>query len=175
MESATEPQRAVLGEILAGPRGDLAGPFLSWIHSPVLASHAQRLGAFCRYETGLPPRQSELAILITAERWKAHAEWLIHAPIALAAGLPNLVLEALRRGVEPDFTDGDDALVYSLASELYRSQRVSDEIYDCAVERWGEKVVVNLVGLLGYYSMVAITLNVFRVTVAEKPGSTNHG
>ncbi|WP_186145656.1 carboxymuconolactone decarboxylase family protein [Burkholderia gladioli] len=159
--SASDEQRAVLDEILAGPRGNLNGPFLGWIHSPVLAQHAQRLGAFCRYQTGLPLRLSELAILATAARWRSQAEWHIHLPIALEAGVPAAVAEAIRRGETPVFDDVDDALVHRFATELYDTQRVSDATYDAALARFGHEVVINLVGLLGYYALVAMTLNVF--------------
>ncbi|MCQ4437856.1 hypothetical protein NO135_22915, partial [Clostridioides difficile] len=80
--SATDEQKAVLADILSGPRGNLNGPFLGWIASPELAQHAQKLGAFCRYRTGLPLRLSERAILVTAARWRSQAEWHIHHPIA---------------------------------------------------------------------------------------------
>src|SRR6478609_9614451 len=93
---ATPDQKAVLDEILSGPRGNLNGPFLGWIHSPELAQHAQRLGAFCRYETGLPLRLSELAILVTAAHWRSQAEWHIHYPIALQAGVPANVAGSIR-------------------------------------------------------------------------------
>jgi 4-carboxymuconolactone decarboxylase len=160
-DTATDEQKAVLQEILNGPRGNLNGPFLGWIHSPELAQHAQRLGAFCRYETGLPLRLSELAILLTAARWRSQAEWYIHYPIALKAGVPQGVADALREGGTPSFDDADDALVHAFATELYESQRVSDRTYDRAVERFGHVTVINLVGLLGYYSLVAMTLNTF--------------
>ncbi|WP_345816244.1 carboxymuconolactone decarboxylase family protein [Paraburkholderia sp. PREW-6R] len=164
--TATPEQLSVLDEILAGPRGNLDGPFLGWIHSPELAQHAQRLGAFCRYETGLPLRLSELAILVTAARWRAQAEWHIHYPIALRAGLTQADAEAIRAGRRPDFADTDNALVYDFASELYETQRVSDATYAKAVERFGHQVVINLVGLLGYYALVAMTLNVFGMRAA---------
>ncbi len=160
-EHATEAQRAVLDEILSGPRGNLNGPFLGWIHSPEFAQHAQRLGAFCRYETGLPLRLSELAILVTAARWRSQAEWHIHLPIALQAGVPEAVTEAIRSDAPPAFHDADDALVYRFATELNDTRRVSDATYDAAVARFGHEVVINLVGLLGYYTLVAMTLNVF--------------
>ncbi|WP_246793247.1 carboxymuconolactone decarboxylase family protein [Burkholderia perseverans] len=162
--TATDAQRAVLDEILSGPRGNLDGPFLGWIHSPALAQHAQRLGAFCRYETGLPLRLSELAILTTAARWRSQAEWHIHHPIALQAGVPAAVAEAIRRGDAPAFdggADSDDALVHRFATELYETQRVSDPTFEAARARFGHPVVINLVGLLGYYALVAMTLNVF--------------
>ncbi|GAB7526257.1 carboxymuconolactone decarboxylase family protein [Paraburkholderia sp. 2C] len=161
--TATDEQKAVLHDILSGPRGNLNGPFLGWIFSPELAQHAQRLGAFCRYQTGLPLRLSELAILVTAARWQAQAEWYIHYPIAMQAGLPADVAEAIRIGLEPKFADKDDKLIYQFATELYEAKRVSDATYKEAVERFGHTVVVNLVGLLGYYALVAMTLNVFEM------------
>jgi 4-carboxymuconolactone decarboxylase len=158
---ATPEQKAVLDEILSGPRGNLDGPFLGWIHSPELAQHAQRLGAFCRYHTGLPLRLSELAILVTAVRWRAQAEWHIHYPIALGAGVREEDAEAIRAGRRPSFADADEALIYDFASELYDTKRVLDQTYAKAVERFGHQVTINLVGLLGYYALVAMTLNVF--------------
>jgi 4-carboxymuconolactone decarboxylase len=161
MSDATPEQKAVLDEILSGPRGSLNGPFPGWIHSPELAQHAQRLGAFCRYRTGLPLRLSELAILVTAARWRAQAEWHIHYPIALEAGVAEEDAEAIRQGHRPTFADTDDALIHDFASELYDTKRVSDATYANALERFGHQVVINLVGLLGYYALVAMTLNVF--------------
>ena len=158
---ATPEQKAVLDEILSGPRGNLNGPFLGWIHSPELAQQAQRLGAFCRYRTGLPLRLSELAILVTAARWQAQAEWYIHYPIALEAGVAQVDAEAIRLGRQPSFANSDDALIYAFASELYDTKRVSDATYAAAVTRFGHEVTINLVGLLGYYALVAMTLNVF--------------
>ena len=158
---ATPEQKAVLDEILSGPRGNLNGPFLGWIHSPELAQHAQRLGAFCRYHTGLPLRLSELAILVTASRWQAQAEWYIHYPIALDAGVREADAQAILAGREPDFADADDALIHTFATELYDTKRVSDATYAKTVDRFGHQATINLVGLLGYYALVAMTLNVF--------------
>lgn len=158
---ATPEQKAVLDEILSGPRGNLNGPFLGWIHSPELAQHAQRLGAFCRYQTGLPLRLSELAILVTASRWQAQAEWYIHYPIALKAGVPHAVAEAIRKQQRPSFADADDELIFDFANELYDAKRVSDTTYAKTVARFGHEVTINLVALLGYYALVAMTLNVF--------------
>jgi 4-carboxymuconolactone decarboxylase len=160
---ATPEQKAVLEEILSGPRGNLNGPFLGWIHSPELAQQAQRLGAFCRYRTGLPLRLSELAILVTAARWQAQAEWYIHYPIALEAGVSPDDAEAIRLGRQPTFTDPDDALIYAFSTQLYEARRVSDSTYAATVARFGHEVTINLVGLLGYYALVAMTLNVFAM------------
>jgi len=159
----SDAQREVLKAILSGPRGNLDGPFLAWIHSPELADHAQRLGAFCRYGTGLPLRLSELAILLTASWWQSQAEWQIHEPIARQAGLADEVIDALRRGVEPPLLRADERLVYRLGQELYGTRRVSEALYAETITAFGEPAVVELVGILGYYALVAMTLNVFAV------------
>jgi len=166
--TASAEQQAVLGEILSGPRGNLDGPFLAWIASPAFAQHAQRLGAFCRYETGLSKRLSELAILVTAARWHAQAEWQIHYPIAIDAGVSPAIAEALRAGEPPRFDDEDDELIFAFATELYENRRVSDRTFEAALSRFGRTTTVNLVGLLGYYTLVAMTLNVFEVTMPDR-------
>lgn len=159
----TEEQKQVLKNILNGPRGNLNGPFLAWIHSPELADYAQQLGAFCRYSTGLPLRLSELAILVTAARWKSQAEWHIHHPIALDAGISDDVAEAIRTGADPVFEQPDEQLIYTFVHELYEQKRVSTTTFNQAAELFGHDVVVNLVAMLGYYVLVAMTLNVFEM------------
>lgn len=158
-----EAQRAVLKEILSGPRGNLDGPFLAWIHSPELAHHAQRLGAFCRYGTRLELRLTELAILFTAAWWQSQAEWQIHEPIARSAGVSDQVIEALRQETLPPFTQDDERLVYRLGKSLYETRRIDDGLYAQAVQAFGEPAVVELTGVFGYYALVAMTLNVFTV------------
>jgi 4-carboxymuconolactone decarboxylase len=164
--TATNEQAAVLDEILSGPRGNLDGPFLSWVYSPEFAQRAQRLGAFCRYDTGLPLRLSELAILVTAAHWRSQAEWHIHHPIALQAGVPAHVAGSLRCNETPVFDDPDDRLIYDFATQLNETRRVSNETYEQALNRFGHVVMVNLTGLLGYYTLVAMTLNVFETRAA---------
>lgn len=161
--SMDDAQRAVLKDILAGPRGNLDGPFLAWIQSPELANHAQRLGAFCRYGTRLEPRLTELAILFTAAWWQSQAEWQIHEPIALASGVTSAVIESLRLQETPHFEHEDEQLTYRLGKALYQHRRVDDALYQEAVDFFGEPVLVELVGVYGYYALVAMTLNVFAV------------
>lgn len=169
-EAAMAPeQRRVLDAILSGPRGNLDGPFLAWIHSPELADHAQRLGAFCRYGTRLELRLTELAILVTAAWWQSQAEWQIHAPIARDAGVDEGVIEALQAGRVPAFTRDDEALVYRLGTTLYATRRVDEALYSEAVAAFGEPAVVELVGVFGYYAFVAMTLNVFEVRRGSEP------
>ena len=158
---ATPEQKTLLDDILSGPRGNLNGPFVSWIHSPELGQLAQKLGAYCRYETGLPLRLSELAILATAQQWQSQAEWHIHLPIAVEAGVSAQAAEQIRCGQSPAFEQEDERVIWAFASELYNRKRVADATYARAVELFGLKVVVNLIGLLGYYALVSMTLNVF--------------
>lgn len=163
-EAAMTPdQQSVLKAILSGPRGNLDGPFLAWIHSPALADHAQKLGAFCRYGTGLALRLSELAILTTAAWWQSQAEWQIHEPIGLQAGLLPEVVEAIRLNQPPAFPREDESLVFRFTQALYQHRRVPQPLYDEAVLAFGESTVVELVGVLGYYALVAMTLNTFDV------------
>ncbi|MEW7859140.1 carboxymuconolactone decarboxylase family protein [Pseudomonas chlororaphis] len=145
-EQMDDAQRAVLEEILSGPRGNLDGPFLAWIHSPQLASHAQRLGVFCRFHTRLGLRLSELSILVTAAWWQSQAEWQIHEPIARGAGISDQVIDALRQGTEPVFEHDDERLVYRLGQALYATRRIDDGLYAQAVQAFGEPAVVELVG-----------------------------
>ena len=162
-QNTTAEQQRVLAEIQSGPRGNLDGPFLAWVHSPALADHAQRLGAFCRYGTRLELRLTELAILTTAAWWRSQAEWQIHAPIARQAGLPDQVIEALRQGRVPVFATPEEAYVHAIGVALYDTRRVPEELYQQGVALFGEAGMVELIGVYGYYSLVAMTLNAFAV------------
>jgi len=160
-------QRSIYDDILKSRNGSIGGPFAPWLRSPVLADRAQKLGAFCRYNSSLAPRLSELAILVTARQWRANVEWFIHAPIAEAEGLSGTVIASLLADERPDFWHDDEALIYDLATELYEQKRVSRMTYDLAVAEFGETGVVDLIGILGYYALVAMTLNTFEVSLPE--------
>jgi len=162
-DTMSDDQRRVLADILQGPRGNLDGPFLAWVHSPALADHAQRLGAFCRYGTALELRLSELAILTTAAWWRSQAEWQIHEPIARSAGVADSVIEALRQQQTPVFALADEQCVYEIGKALYETRRVDTALYEQGVALFGEPAMVELVGVYGYYALVAMTLNVFEV------------
>lgn len=163
----TPEQRKVHDAIVAGPRGAVVGPLKVWLHSPALAERAQQLGAFCRFHTSLPKRLSELAILITGAHWKAGFEWHVHAPEGLAAGLDAAVLEAIRTGRTPTFTRSDEAALYAFARELCETKTVSDAMYERAEAELGSLALVELVGILGYYGLISMTINAFRVSIPE--------
>lgn len=156
-------QRRVHDAILSGPRGIVEGPLRVWVNNPGLADKAQALGAYCRYGTSLPQRLSELAIVTTGAHWRAGFEWAVHAPIALNAGLGEDVLEAIRQGREPEFAAADERAVYAFTVELLRERRVSAPTYAGALEAVGRTGVIDLVGILGYYGLISMTINAFEV------------
>jgi 4-carboxymuconolactone decarboxylase len=166
-EKLTPEQRRVYDAIASGPRGRVQGPLRVWLKSPDLADKAQALGAFCRFGTSLPPRLSELAILVTGAHWQAGFEWFAHAPIGIKAGLDAAAVEAIRKGEKPQFAQADEVAVYAFAQELTTKRRVSEPTYRQAVEALGEKTVVELVGILGYYTLISMTIVAFDVAIPD--------
>ena len=167
LDNLTPGQQAVADAIAGGPRGSLRGPFVPWLLSPGMADPAQRLGAFLRFASVLPPRLKELAIIFTARRWDAGFEWSVHAKLALEAGLPRDAVEAIARGEAPDFADEDEALIYRACREMYETRRFSDETFAALKALLGPQGVAELAGLLGYYALVSITLNAFEVPALD--------
>jgi 4-carboxymuconolactone decarboxylase len=156
-------QREVFDAIASGPRGTVPWIFHLYLNSPELAARIQELGAFCRYGTSLPPRLSELAILVVAHHWQAEYEWAIHAREARKAGLSDAIIADIRTGRRPAFDDPDAELVYDFASAFFRLNDVPDDLFARAVERFGRATTVELTGILGYYSMLAIAIRIFRL------------
>lgn len=159
----TAEQKKVHDAITSGPRGAVVGPLGVWLWRPELAQNAQQLGQYCRFDSSLPKRLSELAILITGRYWGAEFEWQHHKPIALEAGLDKDIIEAIRKAETPSFSHEDEQCVYDLATNLYQTQRVPDDTYQSAIRVLGQDAVVDLVGVLGYYAFISMTINVFEV------------
>jgi 4-carboxymuconolactone decarboxylase len=166
----------VLDAMLAGPRGKsgflsrerpVAGPFAPWLLSPGFAHRAQELGAYVRYGTLLDARLKELAIIVVGAAWKAGYEFAAHGPMAIRAGVSGEVVAALARAETPSFDRDDERIVYEFARDLVENRRVADERYAAAVELLGEAGTVELVGTLGYYTLVCMTLNAFEVPLGE--------
>lgn len=158
-------QKRVHDMICAGKRGKVSGPFTVLIRAPEICKHAAQLGEHLRWGTSLPPRLSELAICMTARFWRAQYEWYAHAPLAVQAGVPAAAIEAIRTGGTPQFAAADEALVHRVCSEIFRTQRVSDRSFHDAVATLGENGVVELVAIIGYYTLIGNTLNVFQVPI----------
>lgn len=152
-------------DAIAGPRaGAVPAPFHVLLESPELAAYTSALGAFCRYRTGFPPRLSELAVLIVASRWDAEYEFYVHAPIARKEGVPENVIAAIKEKKVPVFDDEDSKLLYDFATTYFAKNDVPDALFEAAVKRWGQARTVELAGILGYYSGLAMLLRIFRVT-----------
>jgi 4-carboxymuconolactone decarboxylase len=163
----SEEQQQIYAEIAGGKRGSVPAPLQIWLRSPVLATHAQRLGEFVRYNTSLPPRLSELAILVTARFWTSQYEWYAHKKMALKAGLDLAIVEAIATRRPPHFVQTDEQVVYDFSTALHTNHQIPDDLYQQATATLGEQAVVELVGLLGYYTLISMTLNAFEVEVPE--------
>ena len=162
-----EDQKAVHDRIASGPRGTVPTPLAIWLYRPRLAEAAETLGAYCRYRTLLGPVLSELAILVMARFWSAEYEWYVHKGIALKAGLPPVVVDAIRRHRRPVFADESQEIVHDFAREVLENRNVSDATYARAVELLGSDCVVDLVGLLGYYTLISMTIRVFETPLPD--------
>ena len=161
-----QPQRTLLDALRSGPRGKgiaVRGPFAAWLHAPEYGLLAQALGAHCRYNTALPPRLSEFAILCTARKWRAQYEWFAHEPMAARAGVNAKTIDDLRAGREPKSAPKDERAIYAFVQEIYKTRRVSDRTYKRVHDVVGDAAMVELVGILGYYTLISMTLNVFRM------------
>jgi 4-carboxymuconolactone decarboxylase len=165
-EQLHPPQRALLDALRSGPRGQslaIRGPFAAFLHAPAFGDLAQRLGAHCRYRTTVPPRLSEFAILCTARQWRAQFEWYAHEPMALKAGVLPKTVRDLKAGRVPKSAPKDERALYDFIQELYRTRRVSDRTYKKVSAFLNEESMVELVGVLGYYTLISMTLNVFQM------------
>ncbi len=169
----TPEQKKVAAEIVAGPRGGMPGPFNAWLRSPDLASRFQKVGEYARFHTSLPPALNEIAILLVARDWSAAFEWYAHYQLAMKAGLSPSVAEAIAHRRRPEGMSEDEAMVHDFARELLETRNVSDAIFEKMRTRFGERGIVDLIGTLGYYVAVSMTLNVAGVPVP--PGSSVPG
>ncbi|HUF72788.1 MAG TPA: carboxymuconolactone decarboxylase family protein [Gammaproteobacteria bacterium] len=159
-ERQTAAQRAAVAEIEAGPRGAVVGPFVAALRSPEFMCRLQKLGEYLRFENALGPRLTELAVLVVARHFTAEFEWVMHAPLAAERGIAPDAIDAIAAGRRPAALAEDEEAVFDFVSELLRAQAVSDQIYERAVSVFGEAGVIDLVGAVGYYSMLAMILSV---------------
>jgi 4-carboxymuconolactone decarboxylase len=166
-EQMTLEQKVLYDALMAGPRHSTQGPFNAWLRSPVLGDRLQKVGEYLRYQTSMPRKLNEFAILITAVEWKSGFEWYAHYPLALQEGLEPRVAEELRQGRRPIGMSADETLVYDFATQMHRQRQVSDAVFVAAKARFGEQGVVDLTALLGYYTTVSMTLNLAEVNPPE--------
>ena len=159
-------QSRALAEFVA-TRGQATGPWNVLLRSPELMSRTQKLGEYLRYQSSLPLRLNEFAILVTARQWNAQIEWIAHHPLALKAGLDPSVAADLAQGKRPTAMKDDEAAVYQFCKELHENKNVSDAAYKAVLDRYGERGVMDLLGLTGYYTMLAMVLNVAQQKLPE--------
>jgi 4-carboxymuconolactone decarboxylase len=169
-DALTPAQQAMVTDVLGGARASLDGPFNALLRSPEMGNLAQNLGEYLRYRAAMPPRLRELAILITARHWSSQFEWHAHEPLARAAGLDASVIDDIHAGRRPARMQRDEADVYDFVSELRARHRVSDATFRAAVDTLGEAGVIDLIGLMGYYDLVAMILNVDRYPLPDGAG-----
>ncbi len=166
-DEMNDDQLDVYRAVVAGPRGRMVGPLRAVVHSPELARRWSELGTFLRYDTCLPRRINELAIIIVGRRWNSQLEFQIHAQAALEAGLEPAVVEAIRLGHPPAFADPAEHLVYEFTRHLLETGDTPDALHAAVTGHFGERGVVELVGVIGYYTMVSMTLNAHGVPLLD--------
>jgi len=159
-EQLDEAQRAAAAELIAGPRKAVKGPFIPLLRSPVLLARVGKLGEYLRFDSVLPARLNEFATLMVARACTQQFEWFVHAAAALKAGIGAATIDALREGRRPDAMDADEALTHDFVGELLAHRGVADATYERARDRFGERGVVELSALVGYFMMVSLVLNV---------------
>lgn len=161
---ALTPEQQTIYDAIGAPRGGVVpAPFHVLLESPELASLTQALGTFCRYRTLFPPKLSELLVLITAAHWQADFEFAVHSREGLKAGISPAVIDALRFRQHPVFDDAESQLLYDFATTFFSTNDIPDSLFERAVAQFGREGIVELAGVLGYYSSLAILLRIFRV------------
>jgi 4-carboxymuconolactone decarboxylase len=166
-DALTDAQKRAIAEFKAARSVDISGPFVPLLRSPEVMSRARAMGDYLRYKSSLPPRLSEFVILLTARRWTQQYEWNAHQPLALQGGLRREIAAAIADGRRPDAMAEDEEAVYALWDEVQRNQSVSDATYAKAVTRVGEQGVIDVLGITGYYTMLAMVMNTTRTPLPD--------
>ena len=163
VEDLSNEQKEIHDAIINGPRGHVVGPLRIWLNNPGLAKSAQTVGAYARYGTSLPQALSELAILTTGRVWSSEFEWEHHAPLAIEGGIDPKHVDTISLGKRPLFEKPEEQAVFDFAAEANILKNVSDITYKKLVDILGESAAIDIVGICGYYSLISMTLNVFKV------------
>ena len=163
VEDLTEEQKEIHDAIVSGPRGHVVGPLRIWLNNPGLARSAQTVGEYARYGTSLSKGLSELAIITTGRVWSSAFEWEHHAPLAIEGGIDPENVNIISKGQRPNFTKAKEEAVFDFAAEANILKNVSDNTYNNLVNILNETAAIDIVGICGYYSLISMTLNVFKV------------
>jgi len=163
----TAPQKKMFENLISGERRGASGPFNVLLRSPEMGDLAQQFGASMRYHSSIPPKLNELAIIITARHWTSQYEWYAHRRAAQNAGLSQSIIDAVAAGTRPASMAADERAVYDFVSELLATKQVSDATFKAAKDTFGERGVVDLIGVSGYYQLVSMLLNVDRYPLPD--------
>jgi 4-carboxymuconolactone decarboxylase len=167
-DAMTPAQKTMIDHLFAGPRGAVnGGPFNVLLRSPEIGDLGQQFGASTRFNSSLPPRLYELAIIITARHWTSQYEWQAHHRSALQAGVSAATADAIAQGRRPAAMPKDQEAVYRFSTELLNTKQVSDATFDAARSALGERGVVDLIAVMGWYSTVSMLLNTDRYPVPD--------
>jgi 4-carboxymuconolactone decarboxylase len=174
-ESMTPAQRRMTDSVLSGQRGSMQGPYNVLLRSPELGQLAQQFGAHTRFNSSLPLKLNELAILLVARFWRCEFVWWAHSRIAIESGLDPERVKAIGVARQPEGMPPDEAVVYGFCHELIDTRRVSDAAHAALVARFGEAGAVDLMGTMSYYTLVSMSLNVDQYPLPEgaQPMFTN--
>ena len=162
MDQMDDAQKAAAQELIAGPRGAVFGPFIPLLRSPELMNRLQKVGEYLRYQSALEPRINEFVMLIVSRQWTQQFEWCMHYPLALKAGMKQEILDALAEGRRPSGMAQDEEIAYDVCDELARTHGVSDTTYRRALDVFGERGILDMIGLIGYFNTVSMVMNVAR-------------
>ena len=170
-EKMTDAQKKAADELVAGPRGAVAGPFVPLLRSPELMSRLQKTGEYLRFQNSIGQKLTEFVILMTARQWTQQYEYNVHAPLAIKAGVKPEFVTALAEGRRPTGMAADEEVAYDFCTELRQNQSVTDATYARAIGKFGEQGVVDMSVLIGYYTTLAMIMNVARTPTheGEKP------
>jgi 4-carboxymuconolactone decarboxylase len=158
-QTMTAPQKKMFENLISGERRGAAGPFNVLLRSPEMGDLAQQFGASMRFHSSMPRKLNELAIIITARHWTSHYEWYAHRRAARDAGLNEAIITAIATGKRPTGMDADEETVYNFCNELLTTKQVSDKTFEATKAKFGERGVVDLIGVTGYYQLVSMLLN----------------
>jgi 4-carboxymuconolactone decarboxylase len=166
-DKLTPEQKKAAAALAAGPRGEVKGPFVALLRSPDFMDRVQRVGEYIRFRCPFDKRINELAAAITARHWTQQFEWWAHARQAIEAGLKPSIAEAIAEGRRPTGMAEDEELVYDFLTELLVNKSVCDATYERALKKFGEQGIIDLIGISGYYALLAMVMNVARTAVPE--------
>ncbi len=166
-EKMTDAQKKVAADIIAGPRGKVEGPYWPIIRSPGLAESLQKVGEYYRYRCPLERKLNEMAALMAARVWTQQFEWDVHILQALDAGLGKEIATAIAEGRRPPGMDADEEILYDFVVEVLNNKGVADATYATTVAKFGESGIVDVLGIVGYYAMLAMIMNVARTPLLE--------